>query len=83
MIPMKIFIDRADLGEIKKAAELGFPSRRKCSPRASAAPCTDAGRPHCATMRLKVLEELSHHPLTDVGLAKFLEDHATAGAKAR
>jgi transaldolase len=37
----------------------------------------------CATMPLKVLEALAHHPLTDIGLAKFLEDNAKAGAKAR
>jgi transaldolase len=38
---------------------------------------------HCATMPLKVIEQLFHHPLTDVGLAKFLEDNAKAAAKVR
>jgi transaldolase len=38
---------------------------------------------HCATMPFKVLEQLFHHPLTDVGLAKFLEDSAKAAAKSR
>jgi transaldolase len=38
---------------------------------------------HCATMPLKVLELLYHHPLTDVGLAKFLEDNAKAAAQLR
>jgi transaldolase len=38
---------------------------------------------HCATMPLKVLEQLFLHPLTDVGLAKFLEDNAKADAKLR
>jgi transaldolase len=41
---------------------------------------------HCATMPLAVLEQLYRHPLTDVGLAKFLEDHRkfeAAAGKAR
>ena len=38
---------------------------------------------HCATMPLKVIAQLFHHPLTDVGLAKFLEDNAQAAAKVR
>jgi transaldolase len=38
---------------------------------------------HCATMPFKVLELLFHHPLTDLGLAKFLEDNAKAVAKLR
>jgi transaldolase len=38
---------------------------------------------HCATMPLKVIEQLYHHPLTDLGLAKFLEDNAKAAAKVR
>jgi transaldolase len=33
---------------------------------------------HCATMPLKVIEQLFHHPLTDVGLAKFIDDHRRA-----
>lgn len=38
---------------------------------------------HCATMPLKVIEQLFHHPLTDAGLSKFLEDNAKAASKAR
>lgn len=38
---------------------------------------------HCATMPLKVIEQLFHHPLTDLGLAKFLEDNAKAASKVR
>jgi transaldolase len=38
---------------------------------------------HCATMPLKVIEQLFHHPLTEAGLAKFLEDNAKAASKAR
>ncbi len=38
---------------------------------------------HCATMPLKVIEQLFQHPLTDVGLAKFLEDNAKAAGKVR
>ena len=36
---------------------------------------------HCATMPLKVIEQLFRHPLTDVGLAQFLEDHRKFAAK--
>lgn len=36
---------------------------------------------HCATMPLKVIEQLYQHPLTDAGLAKFLEDNAKAASK--
>jgi transaldolase len=36
---------------------------------------------HCATMPLKVIEQLLYHPLTDSGLAKFLEDNAKASGK--
>jgi transaldolase len=35
---------------------------------------------HCATMPLKVIEQLYRHPLTDVGLAKFLEDARKSAA---
>jgi len=38
---------------------------------------------HCATMPLKVIEQLFHHPLTDVGLEKFLADHRKAAGKER
>ncbi len=31
---------------------------------------------HVCTMPLKVIEQLIHHPLTDLGLQKFLEDWA-------
>ncbi|MDP9034120.1 MAG: fructose-6-phosphate aldolase [Myxococcota bacterium] len=38
---------------------------------------------HCATMPLKVIEQLFHHPLTDTGLATFLDENTRALAKAR
>ncbi|GBC93055.1 Transaldolase [bacterium HR15] len=34
---------------------------------------------HIATMPFKVLEQLFHHPLTDIGLQRFLEDWNRAG----
>jgi len=36
---------------------------------------------HVATMPFNVLEMLLKHPLTDIGLKKFLDDWAKAGAK--
>jgi transaldolase len=33
---------------------------------------------HIATMPYKVLEQMFHHPLTEKGLAQFLEDHRKA-----
>jgi transaldolase len=36
---------------------------------------------HVATMPFTVLEQLVKHPLTDIGLKKFLEDWAKSGAK--
>jgi len=36
---------------------------------------------HVATMPFAVLEQLIKHPLTDIGLKKFLDDWAKAGAK--
>lgn len=33
-----------------------------------------------ATMPLKVIEQMIKHPLTDIGLAKFLADHAKSNA---
>jgi transaldolase len=36
---------------------------------------------HVATMPFAVLEALIKHPLTDIGLKKFLDDWAKAGAK--
>jgi transaldolase len=33
---------------------------------------------HIGTMPFKVLDQLFNHPLTDIGLAKFLEDHRKA-----
>ncbi len=36
---------------------------------------------HVATMPFAVLEQLMKHPLTDIGLKKFLDDWNTSGAK--
>jgi transaldolase len=36
---------------------------------------------HVATMPFTVLEQLMKHPLTDLGLKKFLDDWAKAGVK--
>ncbi len=38
---------------------------------------------HCGTMPLSVIKQLIKHPLTDVGLAKFLEDHKKAAEKSK
>jgi transaldolase len=38
---------------------------------------------HCATLPMSVIRQLIKHPLTDVGLAKFLEDDERASAAAR
>jgi transaldolase len=38
---------------------------------------------HCATLPMSVIRQLIKHPLTDVGLAKFLEDHKKASAAAK
>jgi transaldolase len=37
----------------------------------------------CATMPLSVLRQLIKHPLTDVGLEKFIRDHEKAAAQAK
>jgi transaldolase len=99
-VVMKIFIDSADLDEIKRAAQLGFLDG--CTTNPSLLATTGhtevlaaslrhslhvvqsalAGA-HCATMPLKVLEQLFYHPLTESGLAKFLEDDAKVSGNAR
>jgi transaldolase len=38
---------------------------------------------HCATLPMSVIKQLIKHPLTDAGLAKFLEDHKKASDKAK
>jgi transaldolase len=38
---------------------------------------------HCATMPLSVIKQLYKHPLTDVGLEKFLADNKKAQASAK
>ena len=38
---------------------------------------------HCATLPMSVIRQLIKHPLTDVGLSKFLEDHKKAAAAAK
>lgn len=38
---------------------------------------------HCATIPMSVIRQLIKHPLTDVGLAKFLEDHKKNAEKAK
>lgn len=38
---------------------------------------------HCATIPMSVIRQLIKHPLTDVGLAKFLEDHKKSADKAK
>ncbi len=42
--------------------------------------CAAAGA-HIATLPFKVLEAMFHHPLTDKGIAQFLKDWETMGAK--
>jgi transaldolase len=36
---------------------------------------------HVATMPFNVLQQLMKHPLTDIGLKKFLDDWAKSGSK--
>ena len=38
---------------------------------------------HCATMPLSVIKQLYKHPLTDIGLEKFLADNKKAAEKAK
>jgi transaldolase len=38
---------------------------------------------HCATIPMSVIRQLIKHPLTDVGLAKFLDDHKKAVEKSK
>ena len=38
---------------------------------------------HCGTMPLTVIKQLLKHPLTDIGLEKFLADHKKASEKAK
>ena len=38
---------------------------------------------HCATLPMSVIRQLIKHPLTDVGLAKFIEDDKKASATAK
>jgi len=38
---------------------------------------------HCATLPMSVIRQLIKHPLTDIGLAKFLEDHKKSAEKAK
>jgi transaldolase len=38
---------------------------------------------HCATLPMSVIRQLIRHPLTDVGLAKFLEDNKKASGAAK
>jgi transaldolase len=38
---------------------------------------------HCATLPMSVIRQLIRHPLTDMGLAKFLEDNKKASAAAK
>jgi transaldolase len=38
---------------------------------------------HCATLPFSVIKQLIKHPLTDVGLAKFIEDHKKVQEKAK
>jgi transaldolase len=38
---------------------------------------------HCATLPFSVIKQLLKHPLTEIGLAKFLEDHKKAQAAAK
>jgi transaldolase len=38
---------------------------------------------HCATLPMSVIRQLIKHPLTDIGLAKFLEDAKKSAEKAK
>jgi transaldolase len=38
---------------------------------------------HCATLPMSVIRQLIRHPLTDVGLAKFLQDEKRSSADAK
>ena len=49
-------------------------------PKGDAVDAAKAGA-HVATMPFSVLEQLMKHPLTDIGLQRFLDDWAKSGAK--
>jgi len=104
---MKIFIDSADLGEIKEAAAMGAIDGCTTNPvqiidqivkiyenyafdtevlvasvrhPMHVVEAALIGADVC-TIPFKVIQQLAYHPLTDIGLAKFLEDAKKTPAK--
>jgi len=50
---MRIFLDTANIDQIRKAAKAGA---------------------RIATVPYQILMQMLHHPLTDIGVARFLSD---------
>lgn len=76
---MKFFIDTANVDEIRKANEMGIIAGVTTNPSLIAKEGRDyaetlAGA-DIATVPYKVLEQMLHHPLTDVGIEKFKADY--------
>ena len=65
---MKLFIDTANIDEIRAAYDLGV----ICGPQ----DVTDAAKcgAHIATVPYKVILQMIKHPLTDIGIQKFMAD---------
>lgn len=77
---MKIFLDTANLDEIREAASLGVPDGVTTNPSLIAAEAAKAGA-DVATMPYKVFAMLWKHPRTDKGQEQFLKDWEKAQAR--
>ena len=62
---MRIFLDTANIEQIRYAASIRHPEH-----------CVTAAKveAYIATAPYTVLMQMIHHPLTDVGVARFLSD---------
>ena len=62
---MRIFLDTANIEQIRYAASIRHPEHGVTAAKVEA---------HIATAPYTVLMQMIHHPLTDVGVARFLSD---------
>ncbi len=71
---MKFFIDTANIEEIKKAWALGVIDGVTTNP--SLISVVEAAKmgAHIATIPYSVIIQLIKHPLTDIGIERFLKD---------
>ena len=81
---MKLFIDTAEVDQVREAWSWGIIDGVTTNPShvaKSGRQPSEVYREICDLMSFDILQQLYHHPLTDVVLDQFLKDWATIPVK--